>query len=117
MAKTSTFRKITAFVVTLTALIMTIAVGRIQAQPTEEYTIPPLSYPRWQYYQQHPDEYQQLLQSLPRVSHQIVPGTQLAPGVQPVGGTWTSLNNPNGQNLSNPILLTDGTVIAHVTCT
>ena len=34
-------------------------------------------------------------------------------------GTWTSLTNPLSpvRNLSNPILLTDGTVIAHVSCT
>jgi hypothetical protein len=36
----------------------------------------------------------------------------------PAGGTWTSGNRPSGNpNLSNPLLLTDGTVIAHVSCT
>jgi hypothetical protein len=58
---------------------------------------------------------------MPRVSHVIAPGKQLAPGETPAGGTWTSLTHPlmvGGQpvNLSNPILLTDGTVIAHVSC-
>jgi hypothetical protein len=35
----------------------------------------------------------------------------------PAGGTWTSGNRPSGNPiLSNPLLLTDGTVIAHVSC-
>jgi hypothetical protein len=112
------------FVLTLIATVMVSAAGPAQTQqqaPEVAYP-PPLSYPRLQYYQQHPDEFQQLLRSLPPVSHEIVPGKVLAPGEPPSGGNWYSLNNPlkvNGQpvNLSNPILLTDGTVIAHVTCT
>ena len=54
---------------------------------------------------------------MPPVSHELVPGTMLAPGQAPVGGSWTSLNHPAGVNLMNPLLLTDGTVIAHVSCT
>jgi hypothetical protein len=35
----------------------------------------------------------------------------------PLGGTWTSGNRPSGNPiLSNPLLLTDGTVISHVSC-
>ena len=35
---------------------------------------------------------------------------------QPAPRTWTSLVNPPPVNLSNPLLLTDGTVIAHHAC-
>src|SRR5665213_1075952 len=84
--------------------------------PTSEYSYPPLSY-RWhKYYEQHPEEFQQLLESRPRVSHEIAP-TRASPQTGgPVAGTWTALTNPAGVNLMNPLLLTDGTVIAHVSC-
>ncbi|HEV8014436.1 MAG TPA: hypothetical protein VGP48_02825 [Stellaceae bacterium] len=37
----------------------------------------------------------------------------------PSGGSWTSITGPSGGTvmLSNPLLLTDGTVIAHASCT
>jgi hypothetical protein len=109
MTKTATFG------LTLIATIMAITVG--PAQPQEqalEYAPPPLSYPVRQYYRQHPDEFQQLLRRFP-VSHELVPGTLLAPGQIPAGGSWTSLNHPAGVNLGFPLLLTDGTVMAHAT--
>jgi len=101
-------------IATLTGIV---AVPAQSQQPTHEYSYPPLSFKRVQYYQQHPDEFQQLLRRMPPVSHQIPPGKKLAPGEAPTVGTWTSLTNNLGQNLSNPLLLTDGTVIAHVSCT
>ena len=103
---------------TIIATIVALTSAPAQTQAAEtEYRYPHLSAPRWEYYQRHPDEFQQLLKSMPPVSHELVPGPMLAPGQAPVGGSWTSLNNPSGQILSNPILLTDGTVIAHVSCT
>ena len=52
MARTSTLDKISAVLAAFMALIMTIGVGHTQAQQTaEEYIAPPLSQPRWQYYQ------------------------------------------------------------------
>src|SRR5438128_1491981 len=88
-------------------------------QPDAERAIPKLSRPVQQYYKEHPEEFRKFLESLPPVSHEIVPGQQLPPGAAPVAGNWTSLTNPLSptRNLSNPILLTDGTVIAHVSCT
>ena len=65
--------------------------GPAQTQvQSPEYRYPHLSAPRWQYYQQHPEEFQQLLESRPLVSHELVPGTMLAPGQQPVIETGLS---------------------------
>jgi hypothetical protein len=77
---------------------------------------PPLSGPRWQYYQDHPAEYHNLLQRFQTHTGPVTPGTVLPPGQPPAGGTWTSLNNPSSVFLGNPLLLTDGTVLAHVSC-
>jgi hypothetical protein len=110
--------RVTTLGLILFAMTAALAVGPAQTQqPAPQYAPPPLSAPRWQYYQQHPEEFQQLLRTVPPPSNVIVPGAQLAPGQVPAGGTWTSLAHPLQQSLSNPILLTDGTVIAHVTCT
>jgi FG-GAP-like repeat len=110
--------KIRTVVLTLIAMTAILAVGPAQTQQSvHQYSYPPLSAPRWQYYQQHPEEFQQLLRSLPPPSNAIVPGRQLAPGQVPAGGTWTSLTYPAGVALMNPVLLTDGTVIAIQTCT
>ena len=106
------------FGLALIAMIAAMVAGPARTQaPAPEYSYPPLSAEAHKYYDQHPDEFQQLLKRLPPVSHEIVPGTLLPAGAVPAGGSWTSLNHPLGQNLSNPILLTDGTVIAHVSCT
>jgi hypothetical protein len=50
-------------------------------------------------------------------SSAIAPAPLPDAGPPPLGGTWTSGNRPSGNPiLSNPLLLTDGTVIAHVSC-
>jgi FG-GAP-like repeat len=74
---------------------------------------PPLSLPRQQYYQQHLDEFQNLLQRFPGPTARVRRGVVAA---LPVGGSWTPLNNSAGVPLMNPVLLTDGTVFAHVSC-
>jgi hypothetical protein len=106
------------FGLSLIAVITAIVMNSAQTQQAPEYSYPPLSHSRWQYYQQHPEEFQQLLTRMPAVSHTLVPGKLLAPGEVPAGGTWTSLSHPLAPttNLMNPRLLTNGTVIAHVSC-
>jgi hypothetical protein len=50
-------------------------------------------------------------------SSAIAPAPLPDAGPPPLGGTWTSGNRPSGNPiLSNPLLLTDGTIIAHVSC-
>ena len=109
---------------TLFAMMLVAPVAGAQTQEQEpEYAPPHMPYATYQYYEQHPEEWKKLLQSQPRVSHEITPGNKLAPGAVPGPGGWTAMAHPaldsNNQpvNLSNPVLLTDGTVIAHVSCT
>ena len=83
------------------------------------HAVPDLSQPMQLYYHSHPEAYQKLLDSLPLVSNDAPPAAQTVAGEEPVPGTWAALTNPLSppRALSNPILLTDGTVIAHVSCT
>jgi hypothetical protein len=110
------------FALTLIASIIVIAMALAAAvaqtpQPAANRVMPLLSLPRVQYYRQNPQEYQQLLDRLSRVPLHVPPGKTLAPGEIPAAGTWTSLTNNAFVPLSNPQLLTDGTVVAHVYCT
>ncbi len=91
------------------------AAGPTRSQQAQ-YSYPPLSLSRAQYYQQNPAAFQALLERLPKPTIQAPPANTLAPGQPPVAGAWTTLTNLPGVNLSNPILMTDGTVIAHVSC-
>jgi hypothetical protein len=78
---------------------------------------PPFSVPQRQYYQQHPQELQQLLNELSQAAQQFTPTAPLAPGVTPPAGSWTTPTNLPGVALQNPLLMTDGTVIAMAACT
>ena len=42
-------------------------------QAANDYTYPPMSHDKHLYYQQHPDEWQQLLEGLPRASRVVPP--------------------------------------------
>jgi len=104
-------------------LVLVAAAGSLTRVHTQgqgpERAIPSLPAPAQEYYAAHPDEFRAYVESLPLVSQEVVQGEQLAPGAEPLAGAWTSLTNPlsPARNLSNPILLTDGTVVAHVSCT
>ena len=80
---------------------------------------PPFSVPQGQYYQQHPQELQQLLNELSQAAGQFTPAAPLAPVVTPSAGQWSTPTNspPGGVALQNPLLMTDGTVIAMTPCT
>lgn len=74
---------------------------------------PPLSVSRAQFFENNPQAWSQLLSQLPRRAHG--PPIATAPRTVPAyGGTWQTGNNflPDGVFISNPLLLTDGTVIA-----
>jgi hypothetical protein len=73
---------------------------------------PPLSAPWHEYYAQHPDEFQGLLSQF--ATRAPAP---TSPSAFPASGTWTTLNNLPGVSLMNPLLLTDGTVMAVQSCT
>jgi FG-GAP-like repeat len=104
------------------AVLIAAAIGGMSA-PAGAQTprvTPPLSVPQARYYQQHPQELQQLLDRLSQGGQQFTPGTPLAVGATPSAGTWTTLTNlPAGGTVAvqNPLLMTDGTVIAMAACT
>jgi hypothetical protein len=111
-------RKICRFGLMLLVATLAAPLARVHTQqPDAERALPNLSREMHKYYMEHPEEFQRFLESLPPVSHELVPGRQLEPGEEPVAGSWTSLTNPSAFNMSNPLLLTDGTVIAHRSCT
>jgi hypothetical protein len=79
---------------------------------------PPLSLPQAQYYAQHPQEWQQLLDRLSEAAQQFTPTPPLAPTETPAAGSWATLtNSPGAFAVQNPLLMTDGTVIAMRPCT
>jgi hypothetical protein len=72
---------------------------------------PPLSRQQFEYYKSHPEEWQQLQSRLPRILAGRAASPPPAPNWQPV-----TAPAPSSQ-LSNPVLLTNGTVIIHQYCT
>ena len=112
-----TLRKLGLVTIVTAAAVagLVFAAGPTRSQQAQ-YSYPPLSLSRAQYYQQNPAAFQALLERLPKPTIQAPPANTLAPGQPPVAGAWTTLTNLPGVNLSNPILMTDGTVIAHVSC-
>jgi hypothetical protein len=101
--------------------------GGAYGQSPSTEVMPPLSYPMWLYLQKNPQALRDLM------SKQIPPSAEPGPAPQtgpspvpsqtaPTGppdpvSPWQLLNHPLGLNVSNPLLLTDGTVIVHRTCT
>ena len=79
-------------------------------------TLPSVPVPLKQYYRDNPAAWDAFVAQLPRV--QPSPPTVFQPPAgEPTPGTWTAVTPPpGGAQLSNPLLLTDGSVIAHVSC-
>ena len=108
MTRSRIMRAMIAFVVAAIAMPLALPEGRAQ---TQDPILPPLSVARAKYYKDHPDEWKQLLSQLAR-QRAAPPQATPQPASPPAGGTWTTVPAaPIG--LSNPLLLTDGTVIAH----
>jgi hypothetical protein len=78
---------------------------------------PPLSRPSANRLMANPGMLSETKKHWSQGSSAIAPAPLPDAGPPPLGGTWTSGNRPSGNPiLSNPLLLTDGTVIAHVSC-
>jgi Divergent InlB B-repeat domain len=108
------------FILAVGAMIAASACGHAQAQNSipPPQIVPPLTRPQVQYYQQNPQEYQQLRDRLSQqAGQQPLAVRKLAPAETPSAGSWTTLTNSPGVTLQNPLLLTDGTVIASQECT
>jgi hypothetical protein len=66
-----------------------------------------------QYFNDNPDAYSRFLAKLPRrPTGEPQQNSQTA--APPTGGTWQNVTTAPESGLSNPLLLTDGTVIAHI---
>jgi hypothetical protein len=91
------------------AAVATLSIGESRA---ESVVLPPLSYVKAKSLKSNPQAWSQFLAQLP---HRTSPApTPTAPRVVPdYGGTWQALpvNSGVSSGLSNPLLLTDGTVI------
>ena len=109
-------RKIMILGLALIASGICVAKNGADAQTAPQLTLP-LSRPQAQYYSQHPDQLNQLLDQLSRNAQQFTPAQPLSEGVTPVAGGWTTLAHSPGTPVQNPILMTDGTVIAMAACT
>ena len=108
------------FILAVVALIAASACGHVQTQNSipPPQIVPPLTGPQLQYFQQNPQEFQQLRDRLSQqAGQQPLAVTKLAPAETPSAGSWTTLTNSPGVTLQNPLLLTDGTVIASQECT
>lgn len=86
------------------------------AQAADMVVPPPLSRPKAAYYAAHPAEWNAILANAP-TTKTIVPAPP-APKFAPVPpGTWsTLLHTAPSSGMSNPLLLTDGSVIVHASC-
>lgn len=86
------------------------------AQPAGSPPQVPISYGQWQALRSTPWKIGELGKNLPPVAAETGPVNNSA-SVTPAAGTWSNLTSTLGINLSNPLLLTDGTVIVHKTDT
>jgi hypothetical protein len=96
----------------MTVLLAATAVSRAQSEDIAigRTVPPPMSVPTAKYYAAHPAAYARFLAQLPHRE----PGARAAtkPRVlTTAGGTWATVTKAPAAGLSNPLLLTDGTVI------
>ena len=107
--ETEDARMRTTFSLGPSAIIM--AMGMAFAQTPTTPPKLPLPYRMWQKLPSDPQSLRRLQAQLPLVSPETGPYTKLVP-MPANNGSWSNITNNLGFNLSNPLLLTDGTVIA-----
>lgn len=113
-----TMRRAGFFGSVLVAIVLALIGPHAHAQQAQYHIFPRLTVSQSRYFQQHPAEYQQLMARLSQDAAQpMAPGKTLAPGEAAAAGTWANLAHTPNVALQNPLLMTDGTVIAQATCT
>jgi hypothetical protein len=96
-------------------ITMFLAISESRAQ-SQNPKMPRLSVAKWQFFQSNPAAWNQFLLQLPR--RPAVPAGQPRATPQPISTpNWQTVTAAAPGGLSNPLLLTDGTVIAHTGCT
>jgi hypothetical protein len=106
-------RAMKAFGVAVIATLVTIPEGRAELQNP---VLPRLSVPKARFFQNNPVAWDQFISQLPlrpAGTPQATPQTSSPTS----GGKWQPVKKTAPGALSNPLLLTDGTVIAHTPCT
>ena len=94
------------------AVIVALLIAAPASRAQSEGAIPPpLSYPRAQYYMNNPQAWSQFLSELPQGAAAQSDESTLHAVPPTSGGTWTAVTAAPVA-LANPLLLTDGTVIA-----
>src|SRR6202167_2418670 len=97
----------------LAGVAMTLAAGTSRAQLLDTVP-PPMSHTKGQYFKNNPAAWSEFLAQRPHRSAAAVAGAATTPAVSSeFGGSWQTVTVNNGitSGLSNPELLTDGTVI------
>jgi hypothetical protein len=101
-------RAMIALGVAVIATFMATPESRAQSQNP---VLPPLSVAKAQFFKNNPAAWRQFLSQLPR-RPAGAPQATPQPISPPFGGTWQAVTTAPVNELSNPLLLTDGTVIA-----
>src|SRR5580704_17592877 len=109
MTHTRIMRTRIAFVTAAIALFSASPEGRAQTQGPIP---PPLSTAQAKYFKNNPAAWSQFLAQLPPRPAGL-PGPTQNPPPPTFGGSWTAVTTAPVGSLSNPLLLTDGTVIVH----
>jgi hypothetical protein len=97
-----------AAAVLLAAITLATATAECRAQ-SEPVVLPRLTPAKASFYRAHPDAWRRLLAGLPRVLARL-PATAPRRGLPASGGTWLAMA-PAPARISNPLLLTDGSVL------
>jgi hypothetical protein len=123
MSKSQWKRCLLSFALVAEALMTGIAFAQLPSAGV----MPPLSYPMSQYLRSNPEALRDLMsRQVPpapepgraaQTGPSLVPSEQAPTKQRAPASPWQLLSNPLGFNASNPLLLTDGTVIVHRTCT
>ncbi len=93
-----------------TFAILAIGAPGSVAQSPQNVVLPPLSTARSQYYRSHPAEWAQFLSQLPQRPSETAK-TSADHRATFAGGTWQAVTTAPVDELCNPLLLTDGTVM------
>ncbi len=111
----NSYVKATAKSVTGSAMALSVLAGASAASAADMTVPPPLSHQKAIYFAKHPAEWAAIMARAPK-ARMVTPAP--APSGPPRAGGWSSLaNTAPTDGLSNPLLLTDGTVIVHQLCT
>src|ERR1700733_6050474 len=115
MNAASLLRGMMGFVLAVTAILIASPESRAQDAQPKRQMVPPVTYAKFQELQKTPGGWESFLARFPQLGAAHATQNRL---VTAAGGTWSNVPinsalNDNTQGLCAPMLLTDGTVLAH----